>query len=237
MDDRGALRSRVAAALRRTPLAGVVRAIRATGRHAAHRLGLPALVESLLIEVNTVARREQPRVSVVIPTIGRETLQRAVDSASWAHEVIVVFDAPDVPTEAPRGATVLACGPSNHWGAEQRRLGIGRASGTHLAFMDDDDEYTTCAADVVSRALAARPGRVHIFAMRKGHVVYGGRGCVYDGGVGTPMFVVPNDGALGEWTIRRQGDFDFIQSTLARRHRCACFHDEVIAEIRPGDAQ
>ena len=51
------------------------------------------------------------------------------------------------------------------------------------------------------------------------------------------MFIVPNDGALGEWTTRRQGDFDFIRSTLARRHRRARFHDDVIAEIRPGEAR
>jgi len=237
MDDRGALTSRLVLAVRRTRFAGVVRAVRAGGRRVGGRLGIPVFVESVLLEVNKRVRREHPRVSVVIPSIGRDTLQRAVDSASWAHEVIVVFDAPTTPADRPSGATVLACGPSNHWGAEQRRLGIDRATGTHLAFMDDDDEYTTCAADVVPRALAARPGRVHIFGMRKGQHVYGGRGCVYDGGVGSPMFVVPNDGALGEWTTRRQGDFDFIRSTLARRRRRACFHDDVIAEIRPGGAR
>ena len=66
--------------------------------------------------------------------------------------------------------------------------------------------------------------------------VYGGYGCVYDGGIGTPMFVIPNDGSTGTWTKRRQGDFDFITSTLARHRRRPRFHEEVIAEIRPHEA-
>jgi Glycosyl transferase family 2 len=170
---------------------------------------------------------------VIIPTVGRETLLRAIASASWADEVIVVFDAASVPVDAPADVRVLACGPSGNWGAEQRTLGMASATGSHLAFLDDDDEYAPEARGVVLRALTARPGRVHIFKMRNRDRVYGGYGCVWDGGIGSPMFVVPNDGATGEWTTRYQGDFDFIKSTLARRRRGPRFHEEVIAIIRP----
>ena len=172
-------------------------------------------------------------MSVIIPTVGRETLHAAIASASWADEVIVVFDAASVPADAPQGVEVLACGPSGNWGAEQRSMGIARATGTHLAFIDDDDVFTRLASDIVPRALAARPGRIHIFRMRRARRVYGGYGCIYDGGIGTPMFVIPNDGSTGTWTKRRQGDFDFITSTLAGHRRPPRFHDEVIAEIRP----
>ncbi len=38
------------------------------------------------------------------------------------------------------------------------------------------------------------------------------------------MFVIPNDGSTGTWTKRRQGDFDFITSTLAKHRRPPRFH-------------
>ena len=168
--------------------------------------------------------------------MGRATLQAAVDSAAWAHEVIVVYDAESVPPDPPRGVQARAYGPTGHWGAEQRELGMAHATGSHLAFIDDDDVYTSEAGDLILRALSARPGRVHIFKMRDGEREYGGYGCVWDGGIGSPMFVVPNDDRLGRWTPRYQGDYDFIHSTLATHRRRARFHDEVIAEIRPYEA-
>ena len=194
---------------------------------------MPRAVDALLAGTRRLLGRERPRVSVIIPTVGRESLQSAIDSAAWAYEVIVVFDADSVPVDAPTGVAVHACGPSGHWGAEQRTLGMKQASGTHLAFLDDDDVYTEEAGVAVTRALAARPNRVHVFKMRKGSWEYGGYGCLYDGGIGTPMFVVPNDGVLGTWTVRRQGDFDFITSTIELRRRAPRYHGDVIAEIRP----
>jgi glycosyltransferase involved in cell wall biosynthesis len=199
-------------------------------------VGVPQASDRLLAAVNARVGRKTPRVSVIIPSVGRDTLRDAVASARWADEVIVVFDAASVPADPPPGVRVFACGPSGNWGAEQRSMGIARATGSHLAFIDDDDVYTPRAPDIVSRALAARPGRVHIFRMRKASRVYGGHGCIYDGGIGTPMFVIPNDGSTGTWTKRRQGDFDFITTTLARHRRPPRFHDEVIAEIRPSEA-
>lgn len=219
--------------VRRTRAVAGARWVRDSARRSSLRLGIPRASDAVLAAVNTLVRRKPPRVSVIIPSVGRDTLQEAIGSAAWAYEVIVVFDAETVPADAPTGVAAFACGPSGHWGAEQRRLGVAHATGTHLAFIDDDDVYTAGAGDAVGRALTARPGRVHVFRMRKGQHIYGGHGCLYDGGIGTPMFVVPNDGATGEWTTRRQGDFDFITSTLGKRRRTARFHQEVIAEIRP----
>jgi hypothetical protein len=189
----------------------------------------------------TGAGNAHPSVTVVIPTRGgrARSLKRALGTLladPSTTEVIVVFDAASVPADAPRDVKVSACGPTGHWGAEQRNFGISRATGTHIAFIDDDDVYTPGAAGSVARALAARPGRVHIFQMRDGDRLYGGYGCLFDGGIGTPMFVVPNDGATGAWTARYQGDFDFIVSTLARRRRRPRFHQDVVAEIRPHEA-
>lgn len=176
-------------------------------------------------------------MSVIIPTVGRDTLRDAIASASWADEVIVVFDAASVPADAPEGVRVFACGQSGHWWAEQRNLGIACARGTHLAFIDDDDVYTPGAPASVARALAARPGRIHIFKMRDGDRLCGGHGCLFSGGFGTPMFVVPNDGATGAWTERYEGDFNFISSTLASRRRWPRFHQDIVAEIRPREGR
>lgn len=222
--------------LRGTHAAALARWVRDSGRRTSSRVGVPRASDRLLAAVNARVGRKTPRVSVIIPTVGRDTLHHAIASASWADEVIVVFDAASVPADAPHGVEVFACGPSGNWGAEQRTLGIARATGSHLAFIDDDDVYTPGACNIVSRALAARPGRVHIFKMRSARHVYGGYGCIYDGGIGTPMFVIPNDDSTGTWTERRQGDFDFITSTLARHRRRPRFHEEVIADIRPHEA-
>lgn len=222
--------------IRTSRVAPVLRQGRDAARNAGWRLGLPKLQDALLVRVRAVLGQSPPRISVVIPTIGRPTLQAAIDTAAWADEVIVVYDAAEVPADAPTGVVVYACGPTRHWGAEQRSLGIARASGTHIAFIDDDDTFTKVAADAIARAVAARPSRVHIFKMRDGGKEYGGYGCFWDGGLGTPMFVVPNDARIGVWTTRYAGDFDFIQSTIIARGRRPRFHAEVIAEIRPDRA-
>ena len=219
--------------IRGSRAAALARLARDFGRRLSWRLGVPRASDRILAAVNARMGRAPPRVSVIIPTVGRDTLRDAIASASWAGEVIVVFDAASVPADAPQGVEVFACGPSGNWGAEQRSAGIVRAKGSHLAFIDDDDVYTPGAVEIVSRALAARPGRVHIFMMRSANRVYGGHGCIHQGGIGTPMFVIPNDGSTGTWTKRREGDFDFITSTLARHRRPPRFHEEVIAEIRP----
>jgi hypothetical protein len=218
---------------RQTRTAGVLRTVRNAYRATSRALRVPEASEHLLARVRARSGSTRPRVSVVVPTIGRATLQDAVDSAAWADEVIVVYDDSRIPADPPEGALVYACGPTHHWGAEQRQLGIARATGTHLAFIDDDDVYAPEAGRLIIRALRARPARVHVFKMRDGDRVYGGHGCVRDGGIGSPMFVVPNDDRLGEWTTRYQGDYDFISSTLATHRRSPRFHEEVIAEIRP----
>jgi glycosyltransferase involved in cell wall biosynthesis len=218
---------------RQTRTAALLRTIRHAYRATSRTLRVPEASEHLLARTRAWLGHDKPRVSVVVPTVGRATLQDAVDSAAWADEVIVVYDDAGIPADPPDRAVVYARGPTHHWGAEQRQLGIARATGTHLAFIDDDDVYTRDAGRLIMRALRARPARVHVFKMRDGNREYGGHGCVWDGGIGSPMFVVPNDERLGEWSTRYQGDYDFIYSTLAKHRRRPRFHEEVIAEIRP----
>jgi glycosyltransferase involved in cell wall biosynthesis len=82
-------------------------------------------------------------VSVVIPTIGRDSLRRAVESAlqqtSAPMEVIVVVDAECEP-DLPLSAAVRIVRTSGGVGASlAKHIGIESATGDVIALLDDDD--------------------------------------------------------------------------------------------------
>lgn len=155
---------------------------------------------------------------MVIPTTGRDSLERARASAAAADEVVVVEDA-----TGDRGYTA-------------RTVGMARATGTHLAFLDDDDIYTPGAIDLMRRAASDRPvifrmdDPFHGILWRTPELVYGN--------VGTPMFLVPNRD-LGEWKgvefgrgAPRGGDFNFITGCVEKQG-APVWRKEIIATVRP----
>jgi glycosyltransferase involved in cell wall biosynthesis len=81
-------------------------------------------------------------ISVIIPTIGRTTLGRAVDSvlgqSAKETEIIIVNDGPfDIDMEQRMIRTNRPfSGP-----AAARNIGISAASGGIICFLDDDDEF------------------------------------------------------------------------------------------------
>jgi glycosyltransferase involved in cell wall biosynthesis len=170
-----------------------------------------------------------PRISVIIPSTNRPTLDRAIRSCRWADEIVVVFDAESPPREPP-GCVVRAIGPTADWGGTQRNLGIQVAGGTHLAFMDDDDVYTRDAGPAIRAAVEEAPDRVHVFRMRNREKVYAGP--IESGKISTQMLVVPRE-PVGAWTSRYSGDFDFITETMRIRGDEPVFHPVIIASIRP----
>lgn len=84
-------------------------------------------------------------VSVVIPTIGRESVFAAVESALsqtyLVKEVIVVVDA-DVEVSLPDDARVTIVHTGGGLGSSgARQLGIDHATGDVIGLLDDDDEW------------------------------------------------------------------------------------------------
>jgi Glycosyl transferase family 2 len=165
-----------------------------------------------------------PRFSVIVATVGRPSLLRALQSLAdqplaAGDEVLVVGQAiPRIVDEAARcGFRVLACPPGGNWGSNERRLGIAAATGTHLVFLDDDDVFLPGAFAAMRAACEAHPGRPVMFRMIApwGETIWR-EPVVREGNHGTPQFVAPNDPArLGRWGTRYAGDFDFCVSTLA----------------------
>ena len=122
-------------------------------------------------------------------------------------------------------------------GNTPRNQAIPRCAGTHLMFIDDDDQHAADALTLVRTKVRARPKRVHLFSMvyDDGRVVHP-RWPLQIGYVGTPMMVVPNEvGLLGSWSDRYEGDYDFISSTMELRGDAPVLHAEPIAAVRaPG---
>ncbi len=106
-------------------------------------------------------------LSVIIPTLGRPTLERAIASARnqlrEGDEIIIVAD--------PAGDLDHAYNLAQRWalsydesasdglgvGGSQRRLGMEIAEGSHLCFMDDDDAYLPGGLAALREAAADRP--------------------------------------------------------------------------------
>lgn len=91
-------------------------------------------------------RPASARVSVVIPTIGREHLRRAVESVAAQDvdtEILVVLDRPakaaDVRQLLHSLDYRLVQTPGSCGASAARNIGLSEASGTHVAYLDDDD--------------------------------------------------------------------------------------------------
>lgn len=172
-----------------------------------------------------------PTLSIIIPTIGRPTLKQTLDSIrsqqlTDGDEIILVQDGPE--KAATRHVFEESRLPGKYLGLDRhygdiggtpRNRGIAEAGGEYLAFIDDDDRYTSGAFDRIRRGAKAHPKRPMLFRMeRPGWAPTLWRDkTVRVGNVSTQMFVVPNDPQrLGTWGTQDAGDLAFVCTTLAK---------------------
>jgi len=176
------------------------------------------------------------RLSVIVPTLGRPTLQRTLESIApqviHGDEVIVVSDGP-IPGVQEIVTSMGACfryleGPlTRQWGHEQRNAGMRVASGDYLAFIDDDDWYVIEAFSAVRETIGAEREKLFLFRIEyMGRLIWSTREVVAEN-ICTTIALVPNRRDLPRWRLGmfnggRGGDFLFCREVL-----------EVLPESRP----
>ena len=90
--------------------------------------------------------------SVIVPTRGRRSLAATLDSVAEQLE--------------PGDELLVRCTRDEDFGNAARRSLIERARGTHLVFIDDDDQLALDALATMRNVAREHPGRVAIFRMR-----------------------------------------------------------------------
>jgi glycosyltransferase involved in cell wall biosynthesis len=159
------------------------------------------------------------RISVIIPTLGRDSLAAAKASAVVADEIIVIEN------------------QDGDHGYSARTRGIQQATGTHLAFLDDDDVFLPGAAELMRDAACEEPVIFRMDHPRHG-VLWRNKSLEF-GNVGTPMFLVPNrPKELGEWKEHAPGlaepggDFSFISGCVEKMGGLV-WREEIVCTVRP----
>jgi glycosyltransferase involved in cell wall biosynthesis len=199
-----------------------------------------------------------PTLSFVVPTAGRPSLRRTLESAAPqilpGDEVVVVGDTCDGPlprTEAicrdfPFARYLEHAGEDHWWGHPQFEAGQAAARGDWLGAQDDDDIWTPGAFAAMRAAIAhcgAEP-RPLLFRFRSywGGAVFWhtpGPEWVRRGHIGGHCLVTPNlPGKLGDRHVRGiyryEADFDWIADTLRKWAPVQpLWCDTIIAEQRP----
>ena len=160
--------------------------------------------------------------SVIVPTRGRRSLAATLDSVAEQLE--------------PGDELLVRCTRDEDFGNAARRSLIERARGTHLVFIDDDDQLALDALATMRNVAREHPGRVAIFRMR----FLGGRllwrdPVLRERNVSSQMFLIPNiPGKLGRWEnaeYERMADFRFIGETVELQGE-PLFREEIVAHIR-----
>lgn len=162
--------------------------------------------------------------TIIIPTIGRESLRKVlaqlVTQLQGQDEVLVISDGQlpspgRIPWSTDPRIRYLEGEKTNQWGNAQRNLGIRAAKGTHLLFLDDDDEILPDYLKVSREVAEERPKTLVLFKTLHRKVPFWVKPELREGNISTQMFMVPNiPGRVGVWSDRYEADFDFIKSTI-----------------------
>jgi glycosyltransferase involved in cell wall biosynthesis len=161
-------------------------------------------------------------ISVIIPTCGRPSLRATLASVVGQLE--------------PGDEALVRRSDDGDFGNAARQSLLERARGTHLAFIDDDDQLAHGALATMRRVAAEHPGRIAIFRMRHldGRVLWE-EPVLRERNVSSQMLLVPNVAAkLGRWEnpeYPRMADYRFVVDTAALQGE-PVFREEVVAHIR-----
>jgi glycosyltransferase involved in cell wall biosynthesis len=160
--------------------------------------------------------------SVIVPTRGRKTLKETL--ASVVGQLV------------PGDEVLVRCSNDDDYGNAARQSLIERARGTHLVFIDDDDQFARGALEIMRSFAREHPGRIGIFRMRYDNgLVLWTDPVVRLGNLSTQMLCIPNTrGALGRWEssdIPRHADFEFVRGAIAH-HGDPLFRTEIVAFVR-----
>lgn len=183
-----------------------------------------------------------PILSIIIPTIGRPSLAFTIQSLDQQlgplDEVVVVSDgsSPDtrslVKSAGRKYIYFETPGRMYDWGGTPRNIGMGRARGEYLIFMDDDDMYLPGGLDAVRLGVMQSPRVPIIFRMKHRDKIIWEDPVLRPGNVSSQMLAVPNiRGLVGRWTSRYAGDYDFMTHTVDLHQGRVVFREEVIAEL------
>jgi hypothetical protein len=161
--------------------------------------------------------------TIILGTGGRPTIKHTLKSIAGQLE--------------PGDELFVVRDDSGDAGDTPRNLTMHRAAGTHLLFIDDDDEYVPDALATMRRFADENPGRIGIFRMKHPTGPHHWRTPeLRYANVSTQLFCVPNiPDKLGEWKEvgRRAGDFRFIKFTSEFMGQEPIFVDAVTVRARP----
>lgn len=170
------------------------------------------------------------KLTVLLPTVGRDTLKRSVESIKRqlrdGDELWILADgfAGEATWELAGGPVKLIDiegGPHNDWGHTPRNKTLPKIRSGYVVHFDDDDTMADDALNQVRQAIARHNGDMFLFQMRRedGTIIPVGEE-LKRGNVGTPMFVHPANISVGVFESIYGGDFDFIAGTVAANPSC-----------------
>lgn len=160
--------------------------------------------------------------SVIVPTVGRASLIHALASIVAELE--------------PGDEVLVDCNSDGDTGSSARNRLVRKASGSHLVFLDDDDEFVPGGLERMRRFAVDNPTRIGLFRMRaqSGDLIW--RHPILEYGCsGSPTMLIPNiEGRLGTWRQTDLGnDWNFLEETIRLQSSPPVFVDEVVATVRP----
>ena len=188
-------------------------------------------------------------LSVIIPTAGRASLRRTLESLTdqlkAGDEVIVVGDihdgpivtTPQIVADAGPAVRYVTHDAGHHcWGHCQLNYGMMQARGNYLVFNDDDDIATPGALAAIRTAIAAREisGPLLFQFVTPWRQILWATPMMTLGAIGGHCLVTPNNPArTGVFGCDYMGDFTMIQDTVSKWGGEVAWIPQVIAQCRP----